>query len=50
MAWIGFHVVVSAFHPLRELAMHIVVFAVFAAALFHRGAAQYFSSLKQPAR
>jgi hypothetical protein len=50
MAWIGFHVVVSAFHPLRELAMHIVVFAVFAAALFHRGATQYFSSLKQPAR
>jgi hypothetical protein len=50
MAWIGFHVIVSVFHPLRELAMHMIVFAAFAAALFHRGAAQYFSSLKQPAR
>jgi hypothetical protein len=29
MGWIGFHVVVSLFHPL-QLAVHVLVFALFA--------------------
>ncbi|HEX6822393.1 MAG TPA: hypothetical protein VF123_10085 [Candidatus Sulfotelmatobacter sp.] len=49
MAWITFHVIVSAFHPVGELAVHLVLFGVFAVALFHRAAAQYFSAVKEPA-
>jgi hypothetical protein len=40
--WIAFHVVISAFHPLRELAIHVLVFAVFAFVLFRSNAAEYF--------
>lgn len=42
MLWIAAHVVISAFHPLRELAIHIAVFAVFAVVLFHRAANAFF--------
>ena len=42
MLWISFHVVVSAFHPIGELALHIIVFAVFAFVLFRSDAAAYF--------
>ena len=27
-AWIGFHLVVSAFHPVRELVIHAILFLV----------------------
>jgi hypothetical protein len=46
MAWIGFHVVLSAFHPFWELAVHGLVFAVFAWALFRRPATEYFRAGK----
>ena len=49
MAWITFHVIVSAFHPIGELAAHLAVFGIFAAALFHRAASRYFSATKEPA-
>lgn len=49
MAWIAFHVIVSAFHPVAEVAVHLVLFGVFAGALFHRAPSQYFSALKEPA-
>jgi len=49
MAWITFHVIVSLFHPMGELAVHLVLFGVFAGALFHRAAARYFSAAKEPA-
>jgi hypothetical protein len=42
MLWIAFHVGVSLFHPLAELAMHVVVLAVFAYALFRADARDYF--------
>jgi len=42
MLWVAFHVVVSAFHSRGELAMHVLVFAVFAYVLFGREAADYF--------
>ena len=49
MAWITFHVIVSAFHPVGELAVHLVLCCVFAGALYHRAAAQYFAGAKEPA-
>jgi len=42
LAWIGFHVVVSAFHSLPEFAFHGLLFAVFAYFLFRRQATEYF--------
>jgi hypothetical protein len=49
MAWISFHVVLSALHSLGEFAMHAVIFALFAYALFQRDAAEYFRAAKQQA-
>lgn len=42
MSWIAFHVAISFFHPLSQLAIHVVVFAVFAFVLFRRAASEYF--------
>jgi hypothetical protein len=44
VAWIGFHVVMSALHSLPELAIHCLFFAVIAWSLFRPEAAQYFRS------
>jgi hypothetical protein len=44
IAWIGFHVVVSAFHSLPEFAFHGLLFAVFAYVLFRPRATEYFCS------
>lgn len=46
MGWIGFHLVISIFHPLSQLAVHAVVFAIFAYVLFRPPAAEYFRSRK----
>jgi hypothetical protein len=46
VTWIGFHVVVSAFHSIPELAMHCLVFAVFAYVLFRPPASEYFRAAK----
>lgn len=42
LAWIAFHVILSAFHNLRELAIHSLFFAVIAWFLFRVEAARYF--------
>ncbi len=42
VAWIGFHVIVSAFHTLPELAMHCLFFAVIAWFLFRGDATRFF--------
>jgi hypothetical protein len=42
MVWMGFHVVVSAFHSLLEFALHGLLFAVFAYILFRPQATEYF--------
>jgi hypothetical protein len=42
MVWIGFHVVISVFHPFPQLAIHGLVFAVFAYVLFRPAATVYF--------
>jgi len=42
LAWIAFHVVLSAFHPLPELLVHCLFCAVIAWLLFRPSAAAYF--------
>jgi hypothetical protein len=42
LAWIGFHVVLSAFHAFGEFAFHALFFAVIAWVLFRSEAARYF--------
>ena len=43
VAWIAFHVVLSAFHSLGEFAMHSLILALFAYALFQAEASRYFA-------
>lgn len=42
LAWIGLHVILSAFHTLPELAIHSLLFAVLAYFLFCPSATRYF--------
>ena len=42
LGWIVFHVAISIFHPLKELAMHSVLCAVIAWILFSRQGTRYF--------
>ncbi len=42
LAWMGLHVVVSVFHPLFELVVHAVFFAVIVFVLFRPPAGRYF--------
>jgi hypothetical protein len=44
MAWIAFHVVLSYFHSMQEVAMHLVVLAVFAVVLFLPAANRYYAA------
>jgi hypothetical protein len=44
IAWMAFHVVVSAFHPLRELAVHAALCALFAWILFRPEARRFFAN------
>jgi hypothetical protein len=42
MAWIAFHVVLSAFHSLPQFAVHVLLLFVFAYILFQPIANRYF--------
>jgi hypothetical protein len=42
LAWIGFHVVVSAFHSMHQFLTHSLICAVIAWVLLHPTAARYF--------
>jgi hypothetical protein len=42
LAWIAFHVGISLFHPLPELAMHCAFLVLIFWALLRRGSAQWF--------
>lgn len=42
VAWIGFHVVVSAFHSVAQVAVHAMFCAAIAYFLFRREAGEYF--------
>ena len=43
LAWIAFHLILSFFHSVREVAVHGLVFALFAYLLFRPEARAYFS-------
>jgi hypothetical protein len=47
LAWIAFHVVLSAFHSIPESAIHAVFCAVIAWILFRSEGAQYFRDARQ---
>jgi hypothetical protein len=42
VAWIAFHVAISMFHPLRELAIHAILLILITWILFRPGATRYF--------
>jgi hypothetical protein len=42
VAWIAYHVILSSFHSLGKLAVHGILFAVFAYFLFRPGVSQFF--------
>ena len=42
LAWIGFHVILSAFHSIHEVLMHSLICALIAWALLHPTASRYF--------
>ena len=46
LAWIAFHVILSAFHAFHELAVHTLLFAVIVWFLFRPEARRYFRSAK----
>ena len=46
LAWIASHVVISAFHPLRELLVHSVLLLLFSYILFRREAREYFGAAR----
>ena len=46
IAWMGFHVILSIFHSLPELAIHCLFFAVISWLLFRPVAARYFGPVR----
>lgn len=44
LAWMGFHVALSVFHPLHELVVHTAILVLFAYLLFRPEARAYFSA------
>jgi len=46
VVWIAYHVILSGFHSVDELAVHSVLFAVFAYVLFRPEATKYFRGVK----
>jgi uncharacterized membrane protein HdeD (DUF308 family) len=44
VAWIAFHVGLSFFHSLREVAIHTLILLAFAAILFHPAAQAWFQA------
>ena len=47
IAWVAFHVVLSYFHSMREVAMHALFLVVFVVLLFRPGASQFFRGRTQ---
>lgn len=46
LAWIAFHVIVSAFHPVREFAIHLLFCAAIGWLLFRPDATRYFRAAR----
>jgi len=47
--WLGFHVIISAFHSWRQFGVHLLLLAAFAYLLFTASARDYFRKAKAPA-
>jgi len=47
LAWLGFHVVLAAFHSIGELVFHAVIFVAIAILLLRRDARDYFQPAKE---
>jgi len=47
--WLGLHVIISAFHSLRQLGVHLLLLAAFTYLLFTSSASDYFAKAKAPA-
>lgn len=45
LAWVVFHVVISLFHPLRELLIHVALCVVIAWLLFRPATARWFQEV-----
>ena len=43
VAWIAFHIVISALHSVPQLAIHVAIFSVILYFLFYRRASEYFA-------
>ena len=50
LVWIAYHVILSSFHSFGKLAVHGILFAVFAYSLFRPNVTQYFRSMEDGAR
>lgn len=50
LAWLAYHVALSAFHQVSELIMHALLFAIIAYILFRRPAAAYFRNTTEAGR
>ncbi len=48
LAWIAYHVILSAFHTLSELAIHGLICAILAYLLFRPTATRYFRAALRP--
>lgn len=44
VAWIAFHVALSFYHSLREVAVHTLILLLFVGILYHRAARVWFNS------
>jgi hypothetical protein len=49
VVWIAYHVVLSSFHSFGKLAVHGILFAVFAYFLFRPGVTQFFRGVESQA-
>ena len=49
LAWIAYHVILSSFHSFGKLAVHGILFAVFAYFLFRPNVTKYFRDVKSAA-
>jgi uncharacterized protein YqgC (DUF456 family) len=47
--WLGLHVIISAFHSLRQFGVHLLLLAAFTYLLFTSSASAYFAKAEAPA-
>jgi hypothetical protein len=48
VVWMAYHIVLSAFHSITELALHVLIFGVVGYFLFRPPSSAYFQGLRTP--